>query len=542
MWTYKNLLRLRLCGYDGVGFHEKCSLYLPVQLRAFCSASLSRSQIHNLVTIFICPHGLMRRGLCGMLLGIACTITVPVWAAVGDAQKILQELTAQHAPDYTPPHVVDVKLANGMRCFLLEDPLLPVFRFRLYFPAGDIYDPPDKIGLSEFMERALQTGGTTKHDAEWIDQFLDQHAMKVNVDVEWEYGDAHLQSLSASAREGLEILFEMLYAPAFESSRLTIIKNKMLEGIRRRNDSPEVISDRVFRKILYGRKNPWAETPTAHDIQQLTREDLQALHASLFAPSQMLCAAAGNFHASALVKSLEEIMAAYPERQPVAWTPPPVTPVAAPGIWLVPKAVPQSVVSVGQLGTSRDNPDKFALSVMNDVLGSPATFTSWLVQNIRTAHGLAYEAWSTMQFGPPHIPGLFYAHAKTRADATARTVELLHQNIRAMQAGDKVTPAEVNDMKEAMLKRFIFQYEDPFDLVTMMMRFVYFGFPANYLQIYHDGIATVTHADVVRVAKQYLQPDQMTTLVVGDPKILREPLAASGPITEFDLGKEDANP
>ncbi len=481
----------------------------------------------------------MRRLMVLWCVGV-CAFSQSAMAAVGSAEPLLKELTVQQSTDYTPPEVTDVFLSNGMRCFFLEDPLLPVFRFRLYYPAGHIYDPADKVGLSTLLTEALQSGGTTKRDPESVDQFLDQRAMQVNVGIDWEYGHATLQSLSESAHDGLELLFEMLYAPAFDPDRLAIVKTKLIEGIRRRNDSPDGIADRVFRKILYGRNNPWAWTPTVEDIDKLTREDLQALHASLFAPSQMLCAAAGKFRTKSLIKEIEKIMAVYPERPGVQRTPPSVEAMSTAGVWLVPKVVPQSVISIGHFGPSRDNPDKFPLVVMNDVLGSAATFTSWLVQSIRTANGLAYEAWSTMQFGPPKIPGMFYAHAKTRGEATGRAIGLIKENITAMHDGTKVTTEEVEAMKDAALKRLVFQYEDPFDLVTMMMRFVYFGFPANYLQTYHDGIAKTTQADVVRVAKQYLHPDQLTTLVVGDPKTLRPQLEPLGPINELDLTKEDA--
>ncbi len=442
------------------------------------------------------------------------------------------------APEFHMPKVADVTLSNGMHCFFLEDHLLPLFRFSLLFPGGSVYDPPERVGLSGLLATMLRTGGTRTTAAKTLDALLDAQAISIDIGMGRENGDASIKALASAQTEALQQLFAMLYEPAFDPERLTLAKNRLLESLRRRNDAPAAIGARVFRKLIYGKQSPWAATPTIAHVAEMNTEDLKALHATLLAPSQMLCAAAGDFRTKDLVRSLEKIMAQYPERAKVPHTPPPAAPVPQPGVWLVEKSVPQSVVDVGHIGISRDNPDKYPLLVMNDILGSPATFTSWLVERIRTQRGLAYEAWSQLEFGASAVAGVFHAHAKTRADATGESLALMRSTITEMAQANTVTEGDVDAIKAATMKRLVFAYEDSYQIVADMMRYVFFGFPANYIDLYRDEIAKVKLSDVQRVARQYVQPDQLTTVLVGDPKILLPQLKDATAVHTVDIEHE----
>ncbi|MBI2343225.1 MAG: insulinase family protein [Deltaproteobacteria bacterium] len=479
----------------------------------------------------------MRRLILAGVTGLCCWHATS-FGAIGEAKKTLDALILHDQVVTEMPSVSEVHLKNGMRCFFIEDHLLPLVRFGLIFPAGEVYDPPEKFGLSAMLAAMLRSGGTRQHDAEWIDDTLDANAIKIEIRIEQELGIAGAQALTDDLDTALALFFELLYAPAYQDDRFAIMKGKMAEGVRRRNDQPAHMAQRIFQKVLYGEESPWAATPNLDSIDRITVEDLRALHATLFAPEQMLCAVAGDVAPASLVKRLEALMAQYPERPATQRVPPAVPVTGRPGLWVVPKEVPQSVITVGHVGPVRDDPDRYALVVMNEILGSPATFTSWLTRTIRTEQGLAYEAWSTLKFGPSTAPGMFYAHSKTRAETTAKTVVLLHDNIRKIHAGIDVRADEVDAMRSAILRRFIFQYADPYHLVSSIIRSIALGYPANYLDLYRAGIAAVTREDVRRAARTALHPDALTTVVVGDPAHVIAPLKALGPVNIYPLAGE----
>lgn len=476
----------------------------------------------------------MRRVMIG-LVGSALLHAPSALAVIGDARAVVQELApAAELPDFRPP-VVERTLANGMRCFFIEDHLLPLVRFTLIFPGGAIYDPPEKIGLFGLLATMLRTGGTIDRSPQSVDEYLDAHAIDLDVTVGWEQGTATVSALSEALPEALPLLLALLYTPRFDADRFALARKNFLGAIARQNEQPAPIAARIFRKLLYGAKSPWAATAQAAAVERMTVDDLQSLHAALFAPQQMYCAAAGDFHVAELVAQLDQLLAQYPERAAVAWTPPaaPVTPRA--GLFFAPKALPQAVVTMGHRGLTRDDPDKFPLYVANEVLGSPATFTSWLVSEIRTARGLAYEAWSALQLGPFTAPGTFQAHAKTRSAAMPQTVALMRQQITRMADGTSVDDADVRAMKDALLRRMVFQYADPFAVVRDMAQYVYLGLPSHYGDIFREGIRMSSLADVRRVVRQKLHPEQLTTVVVGDPATVLPELKTLGPVEELTV-------
>ncbi|MBI2346324.1 MAG: insulinase family protein [Deltaproteobacteria bacterium] len=439
------------------------------------------------------------------------------WAAAGSAARRIAALEASPMPAFRIPPVVKRTLSNGVRCYFLEDHTLPLMQFQLLLPTGAIYDPADLVGLNAMTLSLLRTGGTSAHSAEAVDEALDRDAIEIDFDTGLEMSMGNLRALSQVTDRGLEWFFEILFAPAFEPGRVALARAKAMEGLRRQNDRPDAIAHREFRKLVYGRESPWARTPTRASIRRITTAGMRAAHAAMLSPDGLICAAAGDIRPDTLVKQLERLFAKYPFTNAPRRTPPPAPALFRAEQRQVPRKVAQSAIMIGHRGTDRDNPDKYPLVVMDEILGSTHTFTSWLTSRIRTERGLAYEVWSQYGFGPREAPGLWRIHAKTRPEATGEVVGLIKEQIDRMHDGGAVTSQDVAVMKDSIRKRMIFEYEEPFNIVTAITRFVYLGLPEDYLARYQAGIERVTLSDVRRVAKQYLHPEALQTLIVGNP-------------------------
>lgn len=171
----------------------------------------------------------------------------------------------------------------------------------------------------------------------------------------------------------------------------------------------------------------------------------------------------------------------------------------------------QSNVQMGHLGGLADNPDYPALSVMNDVMNG---FGGRLGNEVRSRRGLAYSVYG---YWSPNFdyPGTFFAGAQTRTEATVPLVKVLREQFEALRSRD-ITPEELRDAKESALNSFVFNFQDPRQTLSRMMRYEYYGYPMDFIFTYQKGVAATTVADVRRVAQQYLQPDQLVTLVVGN--------------------------
>jgi zinc protease len=187
--------------------------------------------------------------------------------------------------------------------------------------------------------------------------------------------------------------------------------------------------------------------------------------------------------------------------------------------------VNQSNIWVVGLGTKRDNPDYYALSVMNEVFSGG--FGSRLMQIVRTRMGLAYSVSGAYASSYDH-PGIFYTAASTKSATTAKTTKALLDQIAALKS-EPFTDVEVRKAKDQLLNSFVFRYDTKDKLLNEQARLEFYGYPLDFLDRYHDAIEKVTPADLERVAKKYIDPSKLAVLVVGNTATYGTPLSEVDP-------------
>lgn len=179
----------------------------------------------------------------------------------------------------------------------------------------------------------------------------------------------------------------------------------------------------------------------------------------------------------------------------------------------------QSSILIGHLGGQFNSPDYPALDVLNGVLNG---FGGRLFNEVRSRQGLAYSVYG--YWSPRYdYPGMFIAGGQTRSDATVQFVKSLQTEIRRLQT-QPITPKELAFAKESTLNSFVFNFEDPAQTLSRLMRYEYYGYPSDFLFRYQKAVAATTAADVQRVAQKYLKPDSLVTLVVGNQTAINPPL------------------
>jgi zinc protease len=189
--------------------------------------------------------------------------------------------------------------------------------------------------------------------------------------------------------------------------------------------------------------------------------------------------------------------------------------------------VNQSNIWIVGLGTKRDNPDYYALSVMNQVFSGG--FGSRLFQTIRTKLHLAYSVFGAYGASYDH-PGLFYTAASTQSITTEKATKALLDQIFDLKT-EPFNDAEVRKAKDELLNSFVFHYDTPEKLLAEQAKLEFYGYPADFLDRYHDAIEKVTPAELERVARKYIDPAKLAVLVVGNTA------QYGAPLSDLDLGK-----
>ncbi len=415
-------------------------------------------------------------------------------------------------PKFTEPTVDTGVLENGLRYYLLEDHQLPVIQLNIITKTGSIYEPADKVGLAWLLGTALRTGGTKNLAPEDVDRAFDNMAAAVGVGIGQEMGDGSIKILSKDKEKAFSLFFDLLFAPRFEPKRVDLGKIKIIEALKRENDYPEQVVVREFRKLVYGDASPWARRPSNESVKALKIDDLKKFHEKYFVPSNMIVAAAGDFDKAAFIELLKKFTGnvanhdvQFPEVAPVDLN-------FVNQERKIARPLTQSYIEAGHLGIKRHNPDKYALEIMDTILGA-ADFKSRLMSDIRSDRGLAYTISSDFGWGTDY--GLFDVYVATKAKSGAEVINLIRGHLERMKEKGDVTASELDFAKRSVLNRLIFEFDNSFKIVTQRARYRFFGYPDDYWHIYRDAIEKVTIDDVKRVAREYLHPDGLSIAIVG---------------------------
>ena len=233
----------------------------------------------------------------------------------------------------------------------------------------------------------------------------------------------------------------------------------------------------------------------------------------------------GDFDAGAMKQKLETLFAAWTVNQAPVPAFLPVKEAAAPGVYLAEKAdVTQTFFAVGHLGGVLSNKDYPALEVTSQILGGG--FSSRLFQRIRTKLGYAYGINASWGAQYDH-PGLFEISGSTQSAHTVDTLWAVREELDKVRTAE-VTTEELQTAKDTVLNGFVFNFDRPSKTLNRLLRYEYYGYPKDFIFQYQKAIAAVTKADVLRVAKQYLKPEDLTIVAVGNPASFGTPLKDLG--------------
>ncbi len=429
------------------------------------------------------------------------------------------------------PEVYREQLNNGARLYVKEDHELPLVNLTLMVEGGSIYDPLDKTGLSSLFARTLATGGTRSLPADEVEQELETMAAELSAESGLYGYTINLAVHRDDLKRSLEILTDLLRAPAFSADRFELARQQMIEGVRRQNDEPGGIAQRLLDETLVG-QHPLGASATEATINGITREDLLEIHEKYFHPANFWFAVSGDVKLNQIEHQLEGLLGDWPSGDSLLREIPSMPEAPAGQILTVDKEIPQTTILIGHGGISKDNPDQYALQVANYILGGGG-FNSRLMREVRSNRGLAYSVYSYFQVGR-YLPGFFIAGSETKSASTPEVVGLMLKLIKQIRS-EPVSGAELDLAKQSLINSFVFAFDNTHSVVARQVRLDYFDYPSDYLEQYKQHISEVTIADVQRVCQQYLHPEMLQVVLVGNTATYAEGLKPLGlPISSVE--------
>lgn len=449
--------------------------------------------------------------------------------AAAQGPRHYTELTFPPLPEIQLPAYERYQLPNGLVVYLVEDRQLPLVSGTAIIRTGSRWEPADKVGLAEITGKVMRTGGTQQHPAAELNELLEERAALVETEIGTTSGTANFNVLSEDLPSVFQLFAEILRYPAFAPQQLALAKTQMQGQIARRNDEPDDIASREFKKLIYGDASPYARTVEYATLARISREDVLNFYQTYVRPERIILGIVGDFDRKTVKKLIEQEFGDWqPPANPQLPAVPPAEQKHEGGLFLVEQPqLTQSSILLGHLGGKLNSPDYPALSVLNGIMNG---FGGRLFNELRSRQGLAYSVYGFWQASYDY-PGLFIAGGQTRSQATVPFVKSLVAEIERLRS-ETVSEEELALAKESILNSFVFNFENPSQTLSRLMRYEYFGYPPDFLFQYQQKVKATTAEDVLRVAQKYLHPDRFVTLVVGNDKEIQPPLTRLGDSVE----------
>ncbi|WP_369692655.1 M16 family metallopeptidase [Cylindrospermopsis raciborskii] len=412
-----------------------------------------------------------------------------------------------------------LKLNNGLKVLLLADRSTPTITVAGYIQGGKEFDQAQKAGLASLVADSLMNG-TARQSMAAIAETLDSRGASLDFTAFRE----GVRLLGKSLREDLPILLhtvaDVVKNSNFPVKELEISRQKAINKLQLDLQDADEVANRKFIQALYPSNHPLHIFPTLESIQKISREDTLNFRQIYYRPDNMVLAIVGDFEL-ARVKSLLEMEFAnwrVDGKAPAVQYPQVARKKRGLQINYPLPGKLQPVTYMGNLGVKRQDLRFYSALVLNEILTGD-TISGRLSSRIRDELGLTYRIYSNFQGGKNS--GTFIIEMQTSSQHTQQAIFKTREILQDLyQTG--VTNGEVAAAKHSLISNYNLSLAKLEELTTRILMNEFFGFEQMELQTLPSKIQKVTRDQVNQLARQILNPDQLTVVTAGDIKSLSQ--------------------
>ena len=406
-----------------------------------------------------------------------------------------------------------VRLPNGATVLAKETQKTPAVAINVAIRAGSICDPADALGATYVLSRVIDRGTATRSAAVIADE-LDGRGVSLTISVTRHLFSLICTCLAEDFESILALIGEIVRAPSIPNEELAIRKGEVVTGLRQDEDNPAVRAMERLMSLLYGPDHPYGRRAkgTIESVESLTRSRLQALHSRHFVPSQLTAVVVGDVDARRIVDVASTVFGSWTAPLPPPMTLPPVTRATDRRRITIPMMnKSQAEIAYGFTTMTRDDPQYYAFSLMNNVFGQYA-LGGRLGDSIRERQGMAYHVSSTLDANI--LPGPLVVRAGVNAANVDRATASIDAEVRALRR-DGVTAKELAESRQYMIGAMPRQLETNAGIAQFLQTAEFFGLGLDYDIRLPEYLSAVTLEDVRAVAQKYVDVDAATIVVAG---------------------------
>ncbi len=410
------------------------------------------------------------------------------------------------------PPVERTVLPNGLTLIVCEDHSLPSVTMQFLVEAGSRRDPRDRGGLAYITAKSVLMG-TPGRDVTAIQEELDFLGASLDSSASEDYAAFGLKVLKKDVARGFELLFSQLARPSLPNAEIERERQRIMAAIQSEEEEPLAVAEKAFQRTLYldfSYGHP--SEGTEESVAKIKKGDVQAFYKTFYHPNNTLLVIVGDVTAAEVKQIItpsllkwkrqdvpkEEFRAGFSGRRTLN----------------IERNTAQASVILGNGGVSRENPDYYALTVMNYILGGGG-FGSRMFDEVRVKRGLAYSVDSV--FIPAKKEGSFQVFLQTQNTTALQAVDLVLKEIERIRE-NPVSEAELQRAKSYLVGSFPMRLDTQSKLSRFLTQVEYFRLGLDYPDRYPSIINAITREDIQRVARKYLDPKNYVLVIVGNVK------------------------
>jgi len=429
-----------------------------------------------------------------------------------------------------PPYKKEV-LDNGLTVLLMEYHKLPLIELRMTTKGGTSYDPEGYDGLASLTAGLLRKGTTTR-TATQISEEIDFIGGTLSASAGPDYFAVASEMLKKDFDKGFALFSDIILHPAFAQEEIERERSQMLAAIERYKENPGMVTSIYFNKVVYG-SHPYGRQSfgTVASLKKITRDDIEKFYKETFLANTSILAVVGDFDAKEMLAKVKSIFSGWVKKTPKAVKI--EKPVAFKGrkVFILNKSdATQTQVRIGNIGVERKNPDYFAITVANTILGGG--FTSRLTEEIRVRRSLTYGVSSS--FSSNLEGGTYLISTFTKNPTTREIIDVALNEIKKFRDGG-ATQQELLKAQNYIAGGFSRSLQAPEALAAQISDVEFYQFPGDYLETYIQKVKAVTLDDVKRVANKYFPYDDIIAVVLTPAKETRASLESLGKVEEQEF-------
>lgn len=475
-----------------------------------------------------------------LAVALACLSPLPASAQVPDWPTERPPRPTAPRPVKFPPYAVKT-LSNGLQVIAVSHHEQPAITLRLMIRAGSAQDPLDKPGVAS-LAAALLDQGTTSKNAEKIASTIDSIGGAMGAGSGSDLSFVSVAVMRDSLNVGLDLMADIVRNPSFAPEEIERQRQQIVSALQVSYEDPDYLAGVVFDRLVYG-YHPYGkpDSGTPPSIAAIQREDIVAFHKRWFGANNAILAVVGDATHEQAFAAAERAFGTWGRVEPVAAKPVDPPPPTRRVVVIDRPGAVQTEIRVGNIALPRKHRDFLALDLATKILGGEGG--NRLHRVLRSERGLTYGAAATMV--ALNETGHIVADTDTRSDSTAETLRLLVDEIGRLQR-QRVNRGELSSAQDYLTGSFPLTIETPSAIALQVLNAVFFGLDLAELETYRERVSAITPEDIQRAAQQYLHPDRLSIVLVGDASVFIKQLAGVGfdqveriPANQLDLSSVD---